>query len=146
MGGVVTMYMLTWINWFYFTKYDKNCMVSLLVNHFFTLSFHNVIKGALCCGWNCYYISYFLNHTYFQHFVINPSGFAAGDGVWTQPEWNQHCLRRLWRACRGHHSNQHHQRYDYQNWPASSTGFALLIVLQSTGPVCSAHEVLVGVP
>lgn len=57
-----------------------------------------------------------LNHIYCQYFVINPSGLAAGDGVWTQPEWNQHRLRRLWRTCRRHHPHQHHQRYCQKPW------------------------------
>jgi len=52
-----------------------------------------------------------LNYINLQYFVVIASGLAAGDGVWTQPEWNQHCLRRLWRTCRGHHSYQQHQRY-----------------------------------
>lgn len=38
----------------------------------------------------------------------NSSGFTAGDGVWPQPEWNQHRFGRLRRTCRGHNSHQQH--------------------------------------
>jgi len=38
-------------------------------------------------------------------------GLATGHGVWTQPKWNQHRIRWLWRYDGRHYSNQLYQRY-----------------------------------
>lgn len=60
-------------------------------------------------------------------------GSAAGDGVRTQPERDQYCVRGLRWTCRGHHSHQQHQRYCIKpgGQPFESLFFMFIFVVQT---------------